>query len=661
MVTVTSGPGQSGNPYQGVQRTQIDGASGIRVKGTIGSSSVTSIQVRVRNVSDDSTVLDWTSPKHQIINSDNFEIVLDDVVPTGGWYKWSFRTYSYDRLIATDNQSVAWGVGVVGLLLGQSNQQEMWSTYSAISPATSNDKVAVWLNAKPDGSTLDVNTWANADTHTIGNGVYKLGDVIQSGLADDASHGDIPVFLVGVAIGATSLLEWADWASAGCWLTDIGGSGLDAYLQSTLYAATGSYNAEFVMWHQGEAEATARFVNGRSPEPQEYRSALTKLYDYLSDRIPTWRSSLAFIASGPGRLFTYDSAVTLSTSSLYAETQVVNDDILDFTQAGDHGYYTTHGVDGVTTGAYYGLHYTAAGYETVATRAGSAVLASICVSPAGSTVSKRGPRISYGIMGDDTASDDDKYLRTKFTLWVEHDEGTDLTLGTDDSIPAFEVYDYWGPLAITAISKGSTASGMQPLVFTLERDTSETDSAADDFDYSAEDHVRGNRVIVKYLGNGSIEDDYMIVDDEGAPLRPSWGANGQDSWKWDHCPVAQVADTPPVYRIAAEITAVASPADTLTVEAPTGWAVSGITENKMFRPGDRFVVMTAAGLYVATGTVRKVSDYTDTSSTVDVDLSHAISGASAGDFLIVNPGLSRAGGIVVMSRTPDHFGEVYSG
>lgn len=662
VVTITQGPGRTGHPYQVVQRSSATAVVGLSAKASITATKATHMKVRVRNVSDDSVVLDWHSPATQVVTTGTVSFTIDESVPTGGWYKWSFRLYSGNTLLVEEDHSVAWGVGVVGLLLGQSNMQEMWTTFD--SPTASNTRVSVWLNGVPEGSTLSTSAWGAPSEHDVGDGVYKLAAEIQAGLADDSAHGDIPVGLVGAAIGATSLLSWANWASAGCWLTEIGGGSLEAYIDSTLKAATGERRVEFVAWHQGEAEATARFVNGRSPKPNEYGSALRQLYDTLSDICETHHSTLPFIVGTVGRLFTYDSTVTLSTSSLYAETQVVNDDVQTFVESGSHGYFSTFGVPALTTGAYYGLHYTAAGYETVGARMASSVLATIGVSPSSSTVSRRGPKVLYGVMGDDTATDDDKYLRTKFTLWVEHDQGTDLTLGTDSSIPAFEVFDEFGPLAITAITKGSTASGKQPLVFTVERVTTETASAASNFDYDAENHIRGNRVIVKYLGNASIEDDYMIVDDEGVPVRPTWGANGSDAWKWSHAAVyANSAATPPVYRIAAEITAVASPSDTVTLEAPSGWAVSGITTNKMLRPGDRYAIRTSAGLYVATGTVRKVADYVDNSTAVDVDLSHtmALDPPSVGDLLIVNPGLSRAGGIVVMPRTPSHYGEVYGG
>ena len=75
------------------------------------------------------------------------------------------------------------------------------------------------------------------------------------------------------------------------------------------------------------------------------------------------------------------------------------------------------------------------------------------------------------------------------------------------------------------------------------------------------------------------------------------------------------------------------------------------------RPGDRYVVVSAAGIYKGEGTVEKVNSYTDTSTAVDILVSHDMTGQAPvqGELMCFDHFFETAGGILVRALSADSF------
>jgi hypothetical protein len=183
------------------------------------------------------------------------EIVLDVLIPSGGFYTFEFRTIDLDgSAIWTDTtQTATWGVGVFGVILGQSNMQDMHETIDT--PDVADAKVGFYVNSVGTGGTHAQNVWFDPVVTPTGNGITKLANELQAHVTAD--YGDIPVFIVSLAVAGSALTPSADYAGGGFWhKSEQDRSELYTNTLANFDTATPHRNVEFILWQQGEAEAT---------------------------------------------------------------------------------------------------------------------------------------------------------------------------------------------------------------------------------------------------------------------------------------------------------------------------------------------------------------------------------------------------------------------
>jgi len=197
----------------------------VQREGTTGDVTFTGDQARILD-RDGHVVVDWTTGG-----------VINDV-PQGDGYTLQIKTGS-----TTASEDLA--IGAVIFTLGQSNIERWFNEPTAIASS------------------------APGTYQMESNGVI---DAVEGGAAKYfvsayAQELDVPVLIVQGATGGTALLQEADKGN-GYWLDTSAGSLYNRAL-SLLSAVGGS--AEFVLWAQGETDATAEISTS------EYASALTTM------------------------------------------------------------------------------------------------------------------------------------------------------------------------------------------------------------------------------------------------------------------------------------------------------------------------------------------------------------------------------------------------
>lgn len=652
-VVITGGVGS-----RGVKELSQRTASGfnypLTVSGTATGHSYNGIRLRVVNASDDSPVVEWFTPDASSLTSTGWVVTVGSVIPQGGWYKWQVRLMNGATAILTqDDFTNTFGVGPLFLLAGQSNASGWWETED--SPAAIDAKAAFWQGG----------SWKDLASTTSGDGVHKFLNDIQADVT--AEDGDIPVGVVGIAVGASGLTERGDWQDVGAWMGDIGGSGLQTYLSDTLYEATGAYRAEAILWHQGEAEGTASlYTPYYEINPGEYRGALRGLRDLFSDIVEhPGTGSIPMVVGSAGHFFSL--AGVLGCGGLLSSYPVVLDDAQQaFSGDGTVGWVTTSDLPLETSGSYYGLHHTAAGYETMAARYADAVAGVLGWS---GTHGTGGPKIIRGYIGTEASPFD----RTKITLFCEHDQGSSFTLGEGDSKAAFEVRDAYGALAVTGVSS-TTENSFPVLVLTVERDTSATESTGDDHEFSAPPMIWGNHVLVRYMAWPHIEPEYAIVDNSATtlPLRPTFGAQSEtELYRWSHTAIKawkprgyslSPATPTTIYALVTSVTNLGSNQE-ITVSAPDSWTNLVASGTRIPRPGEVCVFNAdatgAIGEHRGSCVIRKVLTYTDDTTAFTLQLVDDMTSFApqVGDHISVATAPWLSSGIMAYARCEEAFGE----
>lgn len=242
-----------------------------------------------------------------------------------------------------------------------------------------------------------------------------------------------------------------------------------------------------------------------------------------------------------------------------------------------------------------------------------------------------------------------------------------LVLGQDDGLPLWQVIDEEGPLAVIAVdieAGGADAEGDTQVVLTLERDVSATAGLDYDWQPSKQGRLIGNGA-VWYAPECLVRDyganqTYWMRDNSPASMKalPSFGVlsgetEGED-WPLQlyGCEMEQETWT--------QMTVVSWTAGTkvLVVNSPNSWTrgsglstATGISlARHLPRPGDRIAIYNGT-TFIDVAVVRKISSYTNASSTVALELTHDMpdSTPASGHTVYLRTPASQAGAVPVQS------------
>lgn len=501
------------------------------------------------------------------------------------------------------------------------------------------------------------------------NGLVAFLNAVQ---ADAATATGIPAYPVGVVYASVPGSALCPRTQAVPAFGDWGRDGL-AYraARALIRAATGLQNIEAFCFQQGETDGQAPGINLVVLGRDEYYQNLGFLKTAFELDYTGYASEPKLIIATVGQ-HAPPNTIFGNNNAVFSLTGGVQSDQARFAIDHDLGLASLHHVNldiNTTTLADRGLHWEVDGYEE-----SGAYQAEVVSNKLGFDTAKssRGPYILKAVFGDEVTPDlgDPNAI----TLHIQHDKGTDLTLGAANSVNCFEVFDEKGPLAVTAVTAGAAvgAGGVQLLVLTLERDTTQTDAA--DIPFTAPDTLAGNMALVRYCAWSSIPhraapQDNMIFDNAATPmpLAVSFGAEVDDRARM----ILDKMDEVPIWggnNIVAAVTSVANLA-TLRVEiaAPDNWIVNNPDGlgSLQIRPGDRVlfyfldatVVPNQPYVYRTEAVVRKVNAYTDKTTVVDLLLTHTLNGHPAaqkpiiGDVAVIKNRMQSHGAILAVARS----------
>lgn len=339
---------------------------------------------------------------------------LEGQVPVGSWYNWDFRmvnaagTVLYSDLSATSK----WGVGLLGVIFGQSNAQGLYTKES--SPASADANVGVYLNStSPTG---DENTWIDIVTgqKPQGNGIHALINDLQAAATTAFGMAGMPIGIIGAAVNASALIEEAAFTVPAVWWLDERETGVYETARELIVAATDHQNLEFILWQQGEAETTTVQANGFLIEPGTYYREFTRLHGRIKADYKTVNGAeTPVIMGGIANLF---AQFLGNCSAMLNAREVVLEDILRYATDNNLGFVYAGDVEVDTAATIdYGLHWVAAGYATFGLRAGQVIRKVLGLDAA--ALQRRGPRITSAVFG--TAADPTS--RNAITLNVAHE------------------------------------------------------------------------------------------------------------------------------------------------------------------------------------------------------------------------------------------------
>jgi hypothetical protein len=660
-VTVTSGPTSNG-PKQIVQRTSVGGgATGVALSGSYTGATVGmdfKIECRIVLHGTSTEVLSWTPApiERNTLGVGTFNVAFPEI-DLGGWYNFQFRASTRDGTAQTDNKTVKWGVGLLFMLMGQSNSVQIYTEEST--PDVADDKIGAWLNLTPASySGTKQAEWLDLGTDTMGDGLHKLLNRIQAGVTEDTGAlGDIPVGVIAFGVGSSAVTELGNWLDAGLWRK---GQTLYTAAMGLLHGALGNTKVEGVLWQQGENEAVVYAdptTPGRWPGPGYYYNGIKGLYEDLEKDLDTPHDRLKMVFNGPCRNYQLWSQVASVAAFVLANARV-NADLLKFVNEDpdNRGFSQAHrgalGADAV--------HMTAAGAETVGQDMADAMLAIIGASTTNAR-SKVGPRITAAYMGTETAPTD----RTKITLYVEHEKGTSLVLGQDSSIQAFEVYDAAGPLCVNAAALHADGDKIE---LTLESVTTQTAGRAV-APYSRPNKLVGNWAAVRYATWPALNPVFFIKDNATVPayLQPTWKDESTG-----HVPGMVIDKYPDLSDafIKSPVKAVTgTTVKTFTIDGFTDWAKSAGTARYVsglapltIKPGDRCTLHNLIGAWKGDSIVQQVTSAADDDTDWLVKIVDDFDGATVEvtggieDRILFNPEPEAAGAILVKSRIATYLG-----
>ena len=352
---------------------RVSGYANISVVGTYAGSPA-AIQARVVQAGTSTEVVTWTT----VDASPSGGAFSGSIsVPEGGQYNLQVR-FS-DNAAITDSGAFAWGVGILVLLIGQS-QLVNWfdvGTHSSVTGAY-----------KQSGSAYPSTTGTWSEMPTTGNGANEFA-------AQLIAQYSVPVGLLKYAVGGTLLSQWDQTT--------------DTYHRNAVKAVADCGGAmEVILWAQGEADGSS------GTSQSAYTTALTNMIAAFRSEITnaSGLSNLPVIVSllGRGSTIGTDDQAAAIRSAQFAVCGTVADAYV--------------GATTLDLPLADSVHYTSAGYVTHAQRMSQAFKALN-----GDAAYYRGPYIVSAESVDSTHTD----------VTIAHRGGSDFT--PTSAINGFEIDD----------------------------------------------------------------------------------------------------------------------------------------------------------------------------------------------------------------------------
>ena len=386
-------------------RTKDGSVKRVPVSGTY-SGAITGIQLQVRAYLTTDVIQEYRAVENLILDGSNWSGYLS--VPDGNGYSLIGQTLINGVVDATSSQTTtAFGVGIVGIHIGQSNASKMFQPYTAVVP---NANTSIWYR---------IGGWQIP----VGDGAINFLDRIET--ATNTAVGFVDLSRPGTGL--------VDDVGSGEWLSEDG-EVWQTFLEE--FALAGG-DCEFVIWHGGEADAF-----GETTTKGQFMAGLDTLYARIQALTGRDTSQLKF------------GVAQMATLTFYG-----NDTVVNSVRSADEDWGTQ------TTGGFFaaacidlvlddGVHYDPPdSYVTLGDRYANAYLYQLELADAGSV----GPRIL-------SASVDE----TTVTIAVRHDGGSGLTTTdggtTGVGVTGFTFYDDDGVVAID-----STAYTGGDIVIELDR------------------------------------------------------------------------------------------------------------------------------------------------------------------------------------------------
>lgn len=307
----------------------------ITFAGTYVGDAPASVEVKIVNQSDASTVQDYAALSSATIAGGNWSGTLS--VPQGGWYNFLARSKDGGGSVLAISSQTAnkWGVGVLVAMIGQSNMLRMTSVSS--SPPASSDLTRQYTSS-----------WAVV----AGNGAIRFANTLQATLG-------LPVGVLPFAESGTDIAGWASGSTYNNFATGLTAVGGDC---------------EFVLWHQGEADIQAATAGST------YKTALGTLYARVRTSTGRSTTTLKFGSAIVGRLDTGGGEPADAQATAIRTAQ------RDWCDETTGAFHAGSSVDMALADT---VHWAAAAYERMGRRYAQAILHQLGLVSHGS----RGPRI----------------------------------------------------------------------------------------------------------------------------------------------------------------------------------------------------------------------------------------------------------------------------
>ncbi len=243
---------ESPQEYQVVQRAGDDrGTVPVRVRFTAPLPQIVRWEAEVDRTDDPNTasVVAWQAFPEP---AEDGVLRMELSVPQGGWYRLGLRGLDKAGNRMVEEQVARFAVGEVFIVAGQSN--------------AANSGAVCLKSETANVSSFDGHTWRLADDPQPG--ASGGGGSFMPAMGDDLSRRlGVPIGIVAIAQGATSVREWLPRGTPVHKLTTTGAGLLPAangqwecngelFLRLTQrFAALGPRGFRAVLWHQGESDA----------------------------------------------------------------------------------------------------------------------------------------------------------------------------------------------------------------------------------------------------------------------------------------------------------------------------------------------------------------------------------------------------------------------
>jgi hypothetical protein len=447
-VTVTIAVSDFAN-YRVFQRDIGGTSKSVAVSGTYSNMNWNHVEARVLHGSTSTAVVDWTTID-STPGGGTFAGNLD--VPQGGWYNVEVRALDVaGSVIGSSRGTNKWGVGMIILVIGQSNMSGRGQPPYAIATsdlAVNYSNAGRWEHlADPYDDESPVGAVDDDDAKAAGSMIPGVADSLLQSF-------DFPIAFIPAAKGGSNL--WVNGSNYG-WAYRNPSNHFDT---STLYGqsitkAQSVGGVELIIMHQGEQDLT----DGRTESSYEadFSTMIGHYRQDLYSAIPIFICQLGTVGSGS------DGGVTGIRNAQH--------DV-------DNGTSIFMGATAMDLPRMDTWHYTTPALTVIGGRLANAIKYRY-----GESTYHRGPSVNSAFFSDGN--------RNQVIVTIDHRGGTDIAPAS--GITGFRVFDNgsaatiqsatrYGPNAIqltlaSAVPAGHTVTlrylyGMTPVVSGLIKDNS---------------------------------------------------------------------------------------------------------------------------------------------------------------------------------------------